>query len=71
MQIDVKQIANFPDLPTKQQVAILYDLVLRLLAQEKINGMPITDPVLLQFLPVALAAMSNQLNIQTQPTPQQ
>lgn len=71
MQIQVKQIANFPDLPTKDQVAILYDLVLRMLANESRLGIPITDPVLLQFLPAALAAMNNQLNTITPPTPQQ
>lgn len=70
MQIDIKQIANFPDLPTKQQVSILYDLILRMIANQQRMGIQITDPVLLKFLPIALASMDNQLNTSRELTPQ-
>lgn len=67
MQIDVKQIKNFPDLPTKEQVGILYDLVLRLIAQQQQIGLPITDNVLLSILPQALESSNSQLNSQNLP----
>jgi hypothetical protein len=53
-QIDYKQIKNFPDLAPANQVKILYDLVLRLIAYQVRAGLPITDPILLSLIPQAL-----------------
>lgn len=66
-QVDYKQIKNFPDLATKDQVALLYDLVLRLIANNLRAGIPIQDPILLSLTQAALETISTQQDNSKQP----
>lgn len=54
-QIDIKQISNFPDLPTTEQVDVLYLLLNRLLIQLTIQGIKLEDELLQEQLEIALS----------------
>lgn len=54
MQIDYKQLKNFPALTPQEQTNYLYQLVLLIILNNYQNGLPLGDPILIQELQNAL-----------------